>query len=122
MSNHKVSGMSLSSFPQHLIATAFEGLSPPTLRLLMNVVGVDVEADWDKVGLELGLESSTLDSINRSYSQDLSRCMRRVFIVWHESQSSEYSWKKLAEVLCSRTVNKLHLLPKMLERIHHSSL
>ena len=114
--------MSLSSLPQHLIATAFEDLSPPILKLLMSAVGVDVQADWDKVGLELGLEPSTLESINRSYSQDLSRCMIQVFTVWHQSQTSEYSWKKLAEVLCSRIVNKPYLLPKMLERIHHSSV
>ena len=105
-----------------LITTAFEDLSSPTLKLLMSVVGVDVKADWDKVGLELGLETSTLKSINRSCSHDLSSCMTQVFIVWHESQSSEYSWKKLAEVLCSRTVNKPYLLPKMLERIHDSSV
>ena len=105
-----------------LIATEFKGLSPPTPRFLMSVVGVDVQADWYNVGLELGLEPSALESINRSYSHDLSRCMTRVFTVWHESQSSEYSWKKLAEALCSRTVNKPHLLPKMLERIHQSSV
>ena len=91
-------------------------------RGLMSAVGVDVQADWYNVGLELGLEPSTLESINRSYGHDLSRCMTRVFIVWHESQSSEYSWKKLAEVLCSRTVNKPYLLPKMLERTQHCSV
>ena len=105
-----------------LITTEFEGLSPPTLRLLMSVVGVDVQADWYNVGLELGLEPSTLESINRSYSHDLSMCMTRVFTAWHVSQSSEYSWKKLANVLCSKTVNKPYLLPEMLERIDHGSV
>ena len=97
-----------------LITTTFEDLSPPTLKLLLGAVGVDVQADWYNVGLELGLEPSALESIKKGYSHDLSSCMTRVFIVWHESQSSEYSWKKLAEVLCSREVNKPYLLPKML--------
>ena len=57
----------------------------------MSAVGVDVQADWYNVGLELGLEPSTLESIKKSYSHDLSRRMTQVFIVWHESQSSEYS-------------------------------
>ena len=102
--------------------TEFEGLPPPSLKLLMSIVGVDVQAYWDKVGLELGLQPSALESIEKCHGQDLYKCMTKVFTVWHDSQTSEYSWKKLAEVLCSRTVNKPYLFPKMLERIHHSSL
>ena len=38
-------------------------------------------------------------------------CIRRVFTKWHDGETCEYSWKKLAEVLCSATVNKQGLLP-----------
>ena len=67
MSN-QVSGMSLSSLPQHLIATAFEGLSPPTLSLLR----VRLVLIYKQIGtrLELGLEPSILECINRNYGHD----------------------------------------------------
>ena len=46
--------------------TAFAGLPPPTLASLMEAVGVDVQAEWENVGLGLGLEQSSLDTIRSS--------------------------------------------------------
>ena len=97
--------------------TAFAGLPPPTLALLMEAVGVDVQAEWENVGLGLGLEQSTLDTIRSDCGRDASRCMRNVFTQWKNSVSSEYSWRNLAVVLCSRTLNKAGLLPQILKRI-----
>ena len=83
----------------------------------MNVIGVDVQADWENVGLGLGLEPVTLKTVSKDCSGDVSSCMRRVFTEWCDSRTSEYSWRKVAEVLCSRSVNKPGLLSDMLERI-----
>ena len=97
--------------------TVFAGLPPPTLASLMEAVGVDVQAEWENVGLGLGLEQSSLDTIRSDCGRDASRCMRNVFTQWKNSECSEYSWRKLAEVLCSRTLNKAGLLPQILKRI-----
>ena len=98
-----------------MIMTAFADLPQPQLKDLMEIVGVDLQAEWESVGLGLGLEQSTLDAIRKDCPADSSACMRRVFAKWDDSQTSEYSWKKIAKVVCSRTVNKPNLLPQMLE-------
>ena len=96
--------------------SAFLGLPEPTQALLMELVGVKVQVDWEKVGLGLGLEQSSLNTI-RVDCFDSYSCMSRVFDKWHNS-SSGYTWKKLAQVLCSRTVNRQGLLPDLLRNIH----
>ena len=100
-----------------MIMTAFADLPQPQLKDLMEIVGVDLQAEWESVGLGLGLEQSTLDTIRKDCSGDSSACMRRVFAKWGNGQTSQYSWKTIAEVVCSRTVNKPNLLPQMLEAI-----
>lgn len=82
----------------------------------MNAIGVDVQAEWESVGLGLGLEAATLKAVSKDCSGDTATCMRRVFTEWHDGRTSEYSWKKLAEVLCSRAVNRQGLLSGMLDR------
>ena len=97
--------------------SAFAGLPPPKLADLMNIVGVHVQADWKKVGDGLGLEAATLSTIHSDYSRDgCSSCMREVFIKWNEKMK-ENSWKKLAQIVSSETVNKAGLLPDMLDKI-----
>ena len=105
----------------HLYVTEFVGLPPPKLVDLMEVVGVDVQADWEVVGLGLGLNSAALKSIKTNYSGNTKSCMAEVFTQWHDVGTTEYSWSKLAEVLSSRTVNKAGILPDMLDRIKRLS-
>ena len=62
----------------------------------MAAVGVDVQSEWENVGLILGLEQSSLDTIRSDCGCDASRCMRNVFTQWKNSVSSEYSWRNLA--------------------------
>ena len=54
----------------------------------MELVGIKVQVDWEKVGLGLGLEQSTLNTIRVECSDSYS-CMSRVFDKWYNS-SSEY--------------------------------
>ena len=111
-------------YPPHSLpvtVTAFEGFPLPKLVDLMEVVGVDVQVDWEDVGLGLGLGSTELKAIKTNCSGKTKSCMADVFTQWHDGGTSEYSWKKLAEVLCSRTVDKPGLLPDMLERIKRLS-
>ena len=99
-----------------VVVLAFADLPPPTLVGLMNIVGVDLQADWENVGLGLGLEQATLDAIRCDFGGDVSSCMKRVFTQWYESGACEYSWRTLAEVLSSKLVNKAGLLPDMLDK------
>ena len=88
----------------------------------MELVGVKVQVDWEKVGLGLGLDQSTVLNTIRVDCSDSYSCMSRVFDKWYNSSSSEYTWKKLAEVLCSTTVNRQGLLPDLLKGIHSKLL
>ena len=100
-----------------MIATDFEGLPQPNLKTLMEFVGVDVQANWEDVGLGLGLDDAALSAIESNSNGKTKTCMRKVFTQWHDGNTSEYSWKTLAEVLCSKIVNKPRLLPDILNNI-----
>lgn len=79
-------------------------------------MGVDVQTEWRSIGLGLELKQPELNAIqmaNRgSLHPDLD-CITQVFTRWHDGATSEYSWKKLAEVLCSRVVGREGLLEDM---------
>ena len=79
----------------------------------MEVVGAQVAALWRAIGCGLGLKNNQLDVIEQSFKGPtaVQDCMRQVFSRWHDGETSEYSWKKLAEVLCSDPVGKQGLLP-----------
>ena len=80
----------------------------------MEIVGVDVQTKWRAIGLGLGLNKRQLDIIQQSHRGSVNSeqdCMTDVFHQWCEGNTSKYSWKKLAEVLCSQAVNMPNILP-----------
>ena len=80
----------------------------------MEVVGAQVMNEWRAIGCGLGVEKNQLDAIYQSFRGTTTAaldCMMEVFSKWHDGGASEYSWKKLAEVLCSDPVGKQGLLP-----------
>ena len=96
---------------------AFAGLPPPKLRDLVEVVGVDVQAVWRDIGLGLGLCHAALEAIETNCRGQTKSCITEVFTKWCEGNTSEYSWKNLAEVLCRRTIKKPGLLSDMFDKI-----
>jgi len=83
---------------------------------LMNYVGADCQALWRAIGLQLKLKNADLDTIQSETAGQPNAAMTsmsKVFDQWHNTDTCEYSWKKLAEVLCSRAVNKPLQLKKM---------
>ena len=87
----------------------FKDFPEPELLDLMEVVGVDCKAIWRDIGEGLGIDKNALDAIQVNASRELDlpqACMRMVFTRWHDGMTSEYSWRKLAKVLCSRMVNR----------------
>lgn len=94
-------------------STDFAGFPKPKLVDLLNLVGVDVQVHWRQIGLGLGLKPPELDAIQQKHRGAVNSeldCITEVFSKWHDGKTSEYSWKKLAEVLCSPLVNQKHLL------------
>ena len=92
----------------------------PNLCLLMEVVGVNVQAHWRDIGLGLGLKDQDLDLIqenNKHGVNPIQDCMRQVFVEWHSGATTTYSWKVLASILCSKMVNKPGLIPDIYSKL-----
>ena len=72
------------------------------------------QSKWREIGLGLGLDNYKLNSIQESHKGGVNPvqcCMTEVFDTWCTGRTCEYSWKKLAEVLCSQSVNMSGILP-----------
>ena len=83
------------------------------MRVLMEVVGVKVQANWRAIGSGLGLKDYQLDTIQQNHQHSVNfvqDCMSDVFSRWRDAQSSEYSWRNLAKVLM---VDRKDLLPEI---------
>ena len=89
---------------------------PPEMADLMNYVGAGCQALWRAIGLQLKLKTADLDTIQSETAGQPDAAMTsmsKVFDRWHNGETCEYSWKKLAEVLCSPAVNRPLQLKKM---------
>ena len=89
----------------------------PDVQVLMEVVGVKVQANWRAIGSGLGLKDYQLDTIQQNHQHSVTfvqDCMSDVFSRWHDAQSSEYSWKNLAKVLM---VDREDLLPEIHDKL-----
>ena len=91
----------------------FEQFPEPDLPVLMEVVGVRMQANWRAVGRGLGLKNYQLDTIQQNHQHSVhfvQDCVSDVFSRWRDTQSSEYSWRNLAKVLM---VGSEGLLPEI---------
>ena len=86
----------------------------------MEMAGIELRAKWRDVGKKLGIEDYELDAYDGDYRGDSQRCMSKVFETWwnRDGHTSNYSWEKLAEVICSRLIDKGSLLPELLKRLN----
>ena len=100
--------------------TDFAKFGRPDLRDLMNYVGVDLQAQWTAIALELGLKKSAIAAIQENHRGAVNaakKCMMDVFTEWEKTMVSEYSWKHLAEVLCSNNVEERSHLTYLYEEL-----
>ena len=95
----------------------FARFPEPELKYLLEIVGTNVQAQWKRLGIGLGLHKSKLDAIERDCRGDTFNCMTEVFKMWSRQKDSECSWQKLAEVLCSEIVKQPRLLPVMYKKL-----
>ena len=75
---------------------------------------------WRSIGLGLGFEGWELNAIYATKCRELDpplECMTEVFSQWKSGLKSEYSWKKLAEVLVLPAVNEIELLGHMYQKL-----
>ena len=100
--------------------TDFAHFNKPELSDLMNFVGADCKASWHEIGEQLKIAKGDLAAI-RLQTAGRPRAaldsMSSVFTQWHDGMTCEYSWKKLAEVLCSDAVDMRSQLPKMYTKL-----
>ncbi|CAI8044530.1 hypothetical protein GBAR_LOCUS24692 [Geodia barretti] len=90
----------------------FASFPRPKLVDLINIVGVRVKVKWRSIGLGLGFKDWELNGIYATKCRELDppqECMTEGFSQWKSGLKSEYSWKKLAEVLVLPAVNEIEL-------------
>ena len=76
---------------------------------------------WRSIGVGLGFENWELDGIHAAKCREPDspqECMTEVFSQWESGLKSEYSWKKLAEVLVSPAVDEVSLLGHMYKKTY----
>jgi len=72
-----------------------------------------VKTEWYNLGLELGQQVSTLDSIDTKYSGDPSQCFRQVLKEWLKGVNPPPTWQVMVNALKSPTVAQ----PQVAEQI-----
>ena len=83
------------------------------------MAGMELRAQWREVGQALEFESHDLDAIYENKHGNVQRCMTQVFQTWHDRKghTSNYSWKKLAEAICSPLVDRESLLQSVYDKL-----
>ena len=70
-------------------------LSVDDLRVVMKELN-DVRANWNNIGVQLGVSVGTLDAIDKQYS-DPSDCLRKALTTW--LKSSTPTWTNIVDAL-----------------------
>ena len=78
-------------------------LSSKDLRIVRNEL-FDAAMKWYDIGLEVGLECSTLDNIRDMY-QDNKDCLREMIKCFLNQVNPRPSWKIVVDALRSKAVN-----------------
>ena len=97
----------------------FARFPAPELVDLLEMVGMDLRAQWKDVGTKLGLPQFDLEAFDEDLRGNSQRCITKVFNTWHDGLTSEYSWKTLAEAMCSPIVNREGLLQPLYDKLNN---
>lgn len=82
----------------------------------MNEVAAVIPAKWRDVGIQLGLASGTLDSIQHENSgkpQENQRSFEYVFYIWKQRVTRPYIWKTIVDVLRTPSVGENRLADEL---------
>ena len=87
---------------------------------LINEVAAITPHKWRKVGIELGVKESDLDSLDSQSLGDPIRCFIGVFSMWKNGHGTkEIKWNKIAEVLEAPGVGEGKLAVNLKLRLPH---
>ena len=73
----------------------------------------DARGKWYHIGVELDVETSTLDIINTECQGKIEDCITKVLTKWLNHTSLQPSWSALVEALESPTVDHPNLADKI---------
>lgn len=90
-------------------------LSEIDLPLVLNEL-FSARPKWYFIGLQLGLEISTLDSIRTEFQENVDKCFCQILIVWLQSSSKDKTWSRLVDVLNQQCVECGNLASKIEEK------
>ena len=91
------------------------------LKDLMNDIASIIPAKWRSVGIQLGLSSGTLDSIQSNNAGKPHACLdsfEQVFSTWEKQGPSPYTWNVIIDVLRTPAVGEVALADEL--DAHHS--
>ena len=83
-------------------------LTKKDLRVVRDFL-YDVRLKWYNIGLELGIDSITLDEIQFTYNKDPGTCLRELIKVWLKQIDTPTTWEKIAEALRSPCIDEKEL-------------
>jgi len=74
----------------------------------------DVRTKWYNLGLELGLQAPTLDSISDQYSRNPTECFCQVLKEWLQRINPLPTWQAMVDALKSPTVAQYQVAEEIL--------
>ena len=72
--------------------------SPPTFVTLLRELLSEVSADWEDIGLCLGLKQGDLGAI-KSDNQEAKKCLREMLKLWLKQVNPLPTWSAITEAL-----------------------
>lgn len=95
-------------------------LNIPSMQELMDNVVSEIPTRWREVGIQLGLTTAHLHSIEHDNLHNSSQCFMRVFQIWQDQDTKPpYKWSTVIDALRAPSVNE-NRLAKTLERMFGS--
>ena len=73
----------------------------------------EARAKWYNIGVELDVETYTLDAISTDCQRKVEDCFTKLLIKWLDRVKPQPSWSALVEALESPTVDHLSLADKI---------
>ena len=88
----------------------------------MNEVAARIPNKWYAVGIQLNLTDAELQALRVSNPHgDITEIFGRVFTIWQENKTREYSWATMIEVLKTPSVHQPRLAEDLARILRKSS-
>ena len=92
---------------------------PPQVCDLMNQVAAKAKVKWFQVGIQLGINPTTLEVFD-TQPQDPMRCYFKVFTEWEREGKRPYTWTTIIGALETAAVNERQVAVELREWLMES--